>query len=321
MKIEVQNYTKDWTKKRNELKTDITRVWKSCQLPCTEQIPILRPKQLIDDLIDYHLQYRSQDIKNFRKQFNFRCTNLEDDELFTLIDMIIDSRDVYSQHKFDIGQLKQKFHVTLKPNSEFRKQRPSKCPPHLNEKLENLLWQLQDSGIIREMADNYVLGLLFLNPIILLPKGNYVKLVIDARYLNSITDLTNYSWPLGPVHMIMTRINGQYFTASDLSWAYHQVHLSPETQKLTRFVIGGKQFTHQVRFYGLCGLPQWFSRMMAFNFERLIKKKKATNYVDDSPLQSHTKAEMFTIIHKYHQLLRKGRLKAAPDKTHFSWEK
>ena len=41
-----------------------------------------------------------------------------------LIDMIIDSRDVYSQHKFDIGQTKQKFHVTLKPNSELRKQRP-----------------------------------------------------------------------------------------------------------------------------------------------------------------------------------------------------
>ena len=37
-----------------------------------------------------------------------------------LIDMIIDSRDVYSQHKFDIGQTKQKFHVTLKPNSELR---------------------------------------------------------------------------------------------------------------------------------------------------------------------------------------------------------
>ena len=26
---------------------------------------------------------------------------------------------------------------------------------------------------------------------------------------------------------------------------------------------------------------------------------------------------MFTIIHEYHQLLRKGGLKAAPDKTHF----
>ena len=117
--------------------------------------------------------------------------------------------------------------------------------------------------------------------------------------------------------MIMTRINGKYFTASDLSCAYHQVPLSPETQKLTSFVIGGKQYTYQVGFYGLCGLPQWFSRMMAINFEPLIKRKKAITYLDDSLLQSHTKAEMFTIIPEYHQLLRKGGLKAAPDKTHF----
>ena len=166
-------------------------------------------------------------------------------------------------------------------------------------------------------GDDDELGSLFVNPIILLPKADYVKLVIDVRYLNSITDLVNYSWPLEPVQMIMTRINGKYFTASDLSCAYHQVPLSPETQKLTSFVIGGKQYTYQVGFYGLCGLPQWFSRMMAINFEPLMKKKKALTYLDNSLLQSHTKAEMFTIIHEYHQLLRKGGLKAAPDKTHF----
>ena len=235
--------------------------------------------------------------------------------------MIRDSRDLYSQHKFDIGQTKQKFHVTLKPNSELRKQRPSKCPLHLKDKLEKLLGQLQDSGIIREMGDEDELGSVFLNPIILLAKAIYVELVIDARYLNSITDLTNYSWPLELFQMIMTWINGKYFTASDLSCAYHQVPLSPETQKLTSFVIGGKQYTYRVGFYGLCGLPQWFSRMIAINFELLIKKKKAITYLDDSLLQSHTKAEMFTLIHEYHQLLRKGGLKAAPEKTHFFLKK
>ena len=115
----------------------------------------------------------------------------------------------------------------------------------------------------------------------------------------------------------MTRINGKYFTASDLSCAYHQVPLSPETQKLTSFVIGGKQYTYQIGFYGLCGVPQWFSRMMAINFEPLIKKKKAITHLFDSLLQSHTKAEIFKTIHEYHQLLRKGGLKAVPDKTQF----
>ena len=119
----------------------------------------------------------------------------------------------------------------------------------------------------------------------------------------------------------MTRVNGKSFTSSDLSCAYHQVPLSPETQKLSNSVIGEKQSTYQVGFFGLCGLPQWFNRMKVVNFEPLIKKKKALTYLDDSVLQPHTKAEMFTIIHEYFQLLRKGGLKSAPDKTQFFFRK
>ena len=188
---EVENYTNEWTKERDELKTDFTKDSKSCQPPCTEQFPILRPKQLNDDLIDYYPEYQSEDIKKIIKQFDLRYTDLEDEELVTLIDMIIDSRDLYSQHKIDIGQTKQKFHVTLKSNWELRKHRPSKSPLDLKDKLEKLLGQLQDSGIIREMGDVDELGSLFVNPIILLLKADYVKLVIDGRYLNSITNITN----------------------------------------------------------------------------------------------------------------------------------
>ena len=220
---EVEKNTNEWTKERDELETDFTRDSKSCQQPCSEQFPILRSKQLNDDLIDYYLQYQPKDIKNIIKQFDFRFIDLEDEELVTLIDMIVDSRDVYSQLKFDIGQTKQKFHVTLKPNSELTEQRPSKGPLHLKDKLEKLLGQLQDSGIIREMGDDDELGSLFVNSIILLPKADYLNLVLNDSHLNSITDLTNCSWPLEPVQMIMTRINGKYFTASDLSCAYHPI--------------------------------------------------------------------------------------------------
>ena len=107
--------------------------------------------------------------------------------------MIIDSSDVYSQHKFDIGQTKQKFHVTLKPKTELRKQRPSEVPHHLKDKLEKLLAQLQETGIISDMEDGDELGSLFVNPIVPLPKVDYVKHVIDARYLNAFTDFTGHS--------------------------------------------------------------------------------------------------------------------------------
>ena len=121
--------------------------------------------------------------------------------------------------------------------------------------------------------------------------------------------------------MIMTRVNGKVFSVSDLSCAYHQVPLSPETQKLTSFIIGGKQYTYTRGFYGLCGLPNFFSRLMTIHFPPLIRKKQAITYIDDTIMQSQNKNEMFTVINEYHTLLRKAGLRAAPDKTFFFLKK
>ena len=190
-------------------------------------------------------------------------------------------------------------------------------PLHLKDKLEKLLTQLQDADIIREMDDDDEMGSLFVNPIILMPKNGYVKLVIDACYLNSVTDFTNYSWPLEPVQMIMTKVNGKFFSVSDFSCAYHHVPLSFPTKKLTNFIISGRQYTFTRGFYNLCGLPNIFSRLMTVHFDPLIKKKQAITYIDNNIMQSQSRSKMFTIITEYHTLLRKARLKAAPDKTFF----
>ena len=114
--------------------------------------------------------------------------------------------------------------------------------------------------------------------------------------------------------MILTRANGKVLSVSYLS-AYHQDPLSPETKKLTSFIIGGKQYTYTRGFDGLCGLLNFFSRLMTIHFDPLIKKKQAITYTDDTIMQSHNKNEMFTVTNEYHTLLRRASLKAAPDKT------
>ena len=119
----------------------------------------------------------------------------------------------------------------------------------------------------------------------------------------------------------MTRVNGKFFSVSDLSCAYHQVHLSYDTQKLTSFIIGGRQYTFSRGFYGLLCLPNFFSRSMIIHFDPLIRKKQAITYIDDTIMQSKTRSEMFTIIIEYHTLLRKAGLKAAADKTFFFLKK
>ena len=116
--------------------------------------------------------------------------------MLLLVDMLVDARHVYSQHKFDVAKTRQRFHVTLKPNVELKRQRPSKVPLHLKENLEKILTQPRDTDIIRKMGNDDEMGSLFVNLIVLMPKNDSVKLVIDARYFTSVTDLTNYSWPL-----------------------------------------------------------------------------------------------------------------------------
>ena len=182
------------------------------------------------------------------------------------MNMLLQNKDVYSQYKYDVGLIEQKFHVKLLPNFVLTKQRPSRVSLHYQEKLNDLLDQLCNSGIIREIGSNTEMGSELINPIIILPKGNIVKLVIDARYLNSKTDLRRYSWPLESIGSLITKLKGNFFTTSDLCSAHNQVPLTEETQQLTSFVIGSKHYTFKGGLYGLCGLPNFFSSIMTIYF-------------------------------------------------------
>ena len=178
---EIERYCEEFLLENRELETDFTRDSKSCQPTCDEQFPDNREKDHNDRFIDHCLQYQPKEITNYVKEFDFRYSDITDEEMILLIDMLVDARDVYSQHKFDVGKTRQKFHVTLKPNLELKQQRPNKVPLRLKEKQEKLVTQLKDADIIREMGDDDEMGSLFVNPIILMPKNDYVKLVIDAR--------------------------------------------------------------------------------------------------------------------------------------------
>ena len=171
-KDEIDRYSEEFHLNEKELETDFTSDAKSCQPDCDQQFPILGPKEQNDALIEHYLQYQPKELIDYVKQFDFQYSDITDNEMPLLIDMLIDSKDVYSLHKFDVGKTRQKFHVTLKPNVELKRQRASKVPLHLKDKLEKLLSQLKDADIIREMGDDDEMGSLFVNPIILMPKND-----------------------------------------------------------------------------------------------------------------------------------------------------
>ena len=150
--------------------------------------------------------------------------------MILLVNLLNDARDVYSHYEFDVGKTRQNFHITLKPNIELKRQRPAKVSLQSKEKLEKRLTQLKDGDMVPEIGDDDKMGNLFDNPFILTPKDDCLKLVIDARFLNFVTDLANFSWPLESVQRIMTRVKGKFFSEGELSCSYHQVPWIPETK-------------------------------------------------------------------------------------------
>ena len=96
----------------------------------------------------------------------------------------------------------------------------------------------------------------------------------------------------------MTRITGTIFSSNDLSSAYNQVPPTQDSQKVTSFIVGSRQYTYQAGFHGLKPLPSFFSKLMRYPFGPLIKRKQAITYIDDTLLQAKTKQEMFTIVKK-----------------------
>ena len=121
---EMEPYSKEFVVGNRELKTDFTKDSKTCQPTCDEHFPVLREKDHINRHIDHCLQYQPKELINYVKQFDFHYSDITDEEMILLIDMLIDARIVCSEHKLDVRKTRQKFHVTLKASVELKRQRP-----------------------------------------------------------------------------------------------------------------------------------------------------------------------------------------------------
>ena len=107
---EIERYSEEFLLENRELEIDFTKDSKSCQPNCDEQFLVLRAKNHNNRLIDHYLQYQPKELINYVKEFDFQYSDITDEEMVLLIDMIVDARDVYSQHKFDVDKTRQSFH-------------------------------------------------------------------------------------------------------------------------------------------------------------------------------------------------------------------
>ena len=110
----------------------------------------------------------------------------------------------------------------------------------------------------QHLKKNKNIGTTFLNPLIIIPKGDTNEIVLDARHLNSCTNQTFESWPIEPLAPQLARANKKYKSAIDLMYAYAHVPLDEETVNLTSFSSGDILFAFISGFYGLKRTSKFF---------------------------------------------------------------
>ena len=91
---EIDRYSEEFHLNERELETDFTSDAKSCQPDCDEQLPILRPKEENEALIEHSLQYQPKELIDYVKQFDFQYSDITDNETTLRIDMLTDWKDV-----------------------------------------------------------------------------------------------------------------------------------------------------------------------------------------------------------------------------------
>ena len=144
--------------------------------------------------------------------FNFQHSQLTQNEFEKLADSLLKYPKVYATSKFDVGKINSPLHLPLKPDAVFKKQRASKEPIHLHDKVNRLLDILEPYEIISPVnKEEQPKGNTFINPVIILAKRESLKIVLDARYLNSLFDESKCNWPIKPIQVILTKINGKIF--------------------------------------------------------------------------------------------------------------
>ena len=104
-------------------------------------------------------------------------------------------------------------------------------------------------------------------------------------------------------------------------YAYAHTPLDEETKKLTSFSSGDKLFAFIRDFYGLEGLPNFFTKQMSSFLKILSEQGFDLVYINDILLLPNSKEHMFQLIEQFHLISTKPNLKLAPEKSFLCYSK
>ncbi|KAI3655882.1 hypothetical protein MP638_003994 [Amoeboaphelidium occidentale] len=178
------------------------------------------------------------------------------------------------------------FKINLKPNSPSVNLKPYSISSAHYTKIGNLLKTLQENQIIRPSLSP------FSSPAFpILKKNGTIRLVVDYRKLNSITEVPRF--PMPNIHFLHSLLSGSVvFTKLDANSGYFQIQNKPETIPLTAFVLPHGQYEFLRMPFGVAGGPATYqsliqklfpphqSFVLAYMDDLLIFSKNLSDHMD-----------------------------------------
>ena len=270
-----------------ENENDINEILNIQENETIEQVATFERKPNFKCKFDINKYTESE--KEFIQMFDFQHSHLTQEEFEKIVTIILEYKQVYATKNSDVGKTKGKLNLPMKKDAIFKKQRISKVPIHLRERIQKLLDVLKKYDIIAPVNKEHLsTGNTFTNPVIILWKRESLKIVLDAPYLNSMIDESKCNWPIEPNDVALTRINGTIFTTADLNSAYNQIPLDEQSMRYTHFTIGNEQYCFKRLFYRISIEPAAFASIITHFLYPLIRKGTVITYVENIIIYFHS---------------------------------
>lgn len=178
----------------------------------------------------------------------------------------------------------------------------------INKEIDNMLTQ----GVIERSRSDWSLSTV---PV-LKPTGE-VRLCLDARRLNERTKRDAY--PLPHQDRILSRLGPcKYLSTIDLTKAFLQIPLDPDSKKYTAFSVLGRGLFHFTRLpFGLVNSPATLSRLMDDVLGYGEMEPGVFVYLDDIVVVSETFEAHIRSLREVAERLRKANLSVNMEKSKF----
>lgn len=203
------------------------------------------------------------------------------------------------QHVINTGEaapIKQKYYRLSPPKLQY-----------LDEELDRMLAK----GIVEPSYSEWN------SPVTMVPKSNGdMRLCLDSRRLNAVSKTDAY--PLPYINYIIDNLrDAKYLTSLDLSAAYHQIPLHPDSKEKSAFTVPRRGLFHyNVMCFGLVGAAATMQRLMDSLFTAEFDNKVFA-YIDDIVICTSSFEEHVSILKRVYEKLKHANLTINMQKSQF----